>query len=158
MRRLLCAGAVIGALVALQASPATAAPRIKDVRAFCRAHPTWDRAGEQSEDELPPAVAAMKDRGYTAPFWRCAGGHVLICDGGASGSVCRKSEAVDARRMAAFRQFCTQFPNNEYIPDALTTGLTTEWRCNGTQPVMQRSAAKTDQNGYVRRAWRPLPD
>jgi hypothetical protein len=62
-------------------------------------------------------------------------------------------EGVDVRRKAAFNQFCSQNPGAD-IPYSLTTGLTSEWHCNGSVPMQVGEGGS--KGGYVPEAWRPL--
>ncbi len=146
---MLTSGALTAATIVLR-SPADAQPtgRVTDVQAYCRANPNDPGPGE---DGSPPAavVRAGADR------WRCSGGRVLVCSAGASGFDCMRTEAVDAPRRTAFREFCAEQPN-EMIPNALTIGLASEWTCRAGRPV-QTATVPTDAGGYYRDAWRALP-
>jgi hypothetical protein len=129
-----------------------ASPR--NVREYCAIHKNYDGPGEQSEDELPSEVKAA-GASYSSIFWRCASGKVMVCDGGASGFACVKTGPVDTRRMQAFRKFCHESPNSDYIPNSLTVGLASEWRCKGTAPFMT-GTLPVDRQGYFSNTWRIL--
>ena len=119
-----------------------------DVRAYCRMHP--HSAGPGEEADVPRAVRAAN-----ADHWRCKNGKVMVCFGGASGRACLRTDPMDGRRLAAFRQFCRTNPGND-IPYALTTGLATpDWRCVGTRPVAS-NPVPVDRDGYFIESWRPL--
>lgn len=129
-----------------------ASPR--NAREYCAVHKNYDGPGEQSEDELPSEVKAA-GASYSSIFWRCASGKVMVCDGGATGFACVKTAPADARRMQAFRKFCRESPNSDYIPNSLTVGLASEWRCKGTTPFMT-GTLPVDRAGYFSGAWRML--
>jgi hypothetical protein len=128
----------------------TPAAAIRNVIAYCAAHKNYAGPGEQSEDELPVEVKAAG-----ASYWRCANGKVMVCDGGATGFGCVKTAPADARRMQTFRKFCRESPKSDYIPNALTVGLASEWRCRGTIPVMT-GTLPVDRQGYFTDTWRIL--
>ena len=119
-------------------------------KAYCAKHRNFQGVGEIGPDQVPSEVLAAG--GNT---WRCMDGRVLVCNMGADGSACARNEKVDARRMAAFRQFCAQSPDNNFIPMSLITGLASTWRCDGTRPV-KMSTQPTDRFGYFRTTWHPL--
>lgn len=128
----------------------TPAASPRNVRAYCATHKNYGGPGEQSEEELPAQVKAAG-----ASYWRCEGGKVMVCDGGATGFGCLKTGPADARRMQAFRKFCRESPNSDYIPNALTVGLASEWRCTGNTPVMTRTLP-VDRQGYFTDTWHTL--
>lgn len=121
-----------------------------NVRAYCTAHKNNPGPGEQSQDEIPADVRAVG-----ASYWRCMDGKVMICNGGATGFACLRTERVDARRRQAFREFCAQNPGSDYIPNALTAGLSSSWRCKGKTPVAL-NAQPVDRFGYIKASWRLL--
>lgn len=122
-------------------------PRVARLRAHCARRRNDPGVLEPDPDELPENL-----QGHT---WRCKNGSVLVCSLGASGRDCMADDVVDAERMAAFREFCREWPGAETIPGSLTTGLQSSWTCRGTRPV-QTSAGSVDRDGYLRGAWRPL--
>ncbi|MBV8798541.1 MAG: hypothetical protein JO208_01850 [Alphaproteobacteria bacterium] len=123
---------------------------VGNLKAFCAIHKNRSGEGLGELDSIPAEVGAAG-----ATNWRCMNGKVLVCNGGASGRACMKSEKVDARRRAAFSDFCRQNPNAD-IPDALTTGLSSEWKCVGTRPT-QVGREPIDRLGFLKGSWRPLP-
>lgn len=142
---------VVVAALGLVVFASSSAAQPGNPHAYCAARKNDPGPGEQSAEELPRVVRAAG-----ATYWRCAAGLVMVCSGGASGSACAKTEAVDARRMTAFREFCREFPNEDYIPNSLTVGLASEWRCKGTAPMMT-ATKRVDAQGYFVGNWRPLP-
>ena len=79
----------------------------------------------------------------------------MICNGGANGFACLRSERIDARRRQAFSSFCSQNPGSDFIPAALTAGLSSSWRCQGTVPAPINSRP-VDRLGYQKGSWRIL--
>ena len=140
---------IILAMIGWTSFPATVQAKAStDVRAYCRIHP--HNAGSGEEADVPREVRAAN-----ADHWRCKNGKVMVCFGGASGRACLRSDPMDDRRLAAFRQFCRANPGSD-IPYALTTGLATpDWRCVGTRPVASRPVP-VDRDGYFIESWRPL--
>jgi hypothetical protein len=137
----------VGCLALNAQSSAGAAP--SSARAYCAKHRSF-YSGEVSADELPADVRAA---GGT--YWRCESGRAMVCQGGASGFACLRTERMDARRMRAFVQFCSENPNSDYIPNALSAGLASEWRCSGTRPVRTKTIP-VDSRGYFKDSWRVL--
>ena len=118
---------------------------LRELRAFCAARRNVPSQGEGGGDFLP----------FDTPHtWRCKDGRVLVCEMGASGRGCMEEGEVDAERMAAFREWCVERPN-ENIPYSLSTGLHSTWECRGTRPVMV-ARGSVDRDGYVRGAWERL--
>jgi hypothetical protein len=132
---------ILLAMVGCASFPAAAqASTSTDVHAYCRTHP--HSAGPGEEADVPRMVRAAN-----ADHWRCKDGKVMVCFGGASGRACLRSDPMDDRRLAAFRQFCRANPGSN-IPYALTTGLATpDWRCVGARPVASRPVP-VDRDGY----------
>lgn len=142
----LCWGAALALALVGLSGMAEASPR--NLHAFCAAH--RDNPGPGEEADPPPEVRAAE-----ATFWRCMDGKVLVCFGGASGSACRRTETMDARRARAFKEFCAANPSSNFIPSSLTVGLATDWRCEGTSP-MPMGSTPVDRLGYLIGNWRPL--
>ncbi len=130
---------VSGLIVKADAGPS-------NLRAFCATHKNNPGPGEESF--APPEVQAAG-----ATNWRCMDGKVMICYGGASGSACARTERVDVRRRRAFGEFCSHNPGSDYIPSALTSGLSSSWRCNGLRPTLI-SKVPVDRLGYMKASWR----
>lgn len=143
------AAGVVATALAGAYQPAHAAPM--KVRVYCAVHKDYGGPGEQSQDELPPAVRAAG-----ASYWRCMGGKPMVCYGGATGFACAKTVKMDAERMHDFKEFCAEQPGNSFIPNSMTVGLASEWRCAGTTPTIIKSTP-VDRLGYKKGNWRPLP-
>jgi hypothetical protein len=145
--RIVLACGLAAALIGF-AAPASADPQ--NVRAYCATHINAPGPGEEGDDQLPPAVRhAQADR------WRCMGGHVMVCNAGATGFACMRMSRVDGQRLAAFRDFCRQNPGSDPIPQSLAGDVASEWRCAGARPVKDR-IYPTDRLGYLRESWRAL--
>jgi hypothetical protein len=153
MRIAWTAAAVIALLSAFAFSPVSAAPEIANALSYCAKHPHYDEPGEEAKEDRPYDVQRVNN---FSVYWRCQAGRALVCEGSASGDPCLKSDAMVARRRAAFRQFRNQNPNNDFIPHALTMGLHTDWRCAGVTPVRIGGPARNDAHGFLVGAWRPL--
>lgn len=127
--------AIIGSV-----STTAAGQTAREIRAYCARVRNHDSSGEGNN--YP---------GMLSTVWRCANGHVYVCNLGATGAGCLKTGGIDARRRQAFDQFCRQNPNT-LISNAITTGLSSEWQCNGSAPVMTSSQG-VDKSGYLQGAW-----
>ncbi len=130
------------------AATSTAAAAQFDVVAHCKANPNDPGPGEQDTSQLPPQVVAAG-----ADFWRCAGGQVLVCEGGASGRACQQQAPVDQAYLAELQRFCSATPD-AMVPNAIA-GAGRDWRCQGTTPVPD-GTSQIDANGFLAQAWRPL--
>lgn len=119
-----------------------------DVRAHCAANPNNPGPGEQEAKDIPPEVRAAK-----ADFWRCAGGRVLVCYGGASGRACVQQSGVDPDHLAELESFCQSSPDS-FVPNSIA-GPGREWRCVGTDAVSEGNS-KVDGYGYFTSSWRNL--
>jgi len=132
---------------------AAAAQRpVSSARAYCISHPNYTGPGEQTRRELPADVRSL---GYGAAYWRCRRGQAWVCDGGASGFNCAQTVPMDADRMRALREVCSQAPGIPYIGRSVTVGLASSWRCNGRTPVMT-SRIPVDEAGFIVANWKPL--
>ena len=140
----------------LTAQPAAASPASAvvpstatfDVRAYCAAKPNDPGPGEQDAASLPSEVRAAN-----ADFWRCAGGRVMVCYGGASGRACMQQVTVDPDHVAELERFCRSSPGSS-VPYSIA-GPGREWRCKGTMLVSEGSAA-VDGYGYLASSWKYL--
>lgn len=145
--KVLIAGTVACFLLCGTIGDAHAAPNL---RAYCAAHKNDPGPGEIPSDAVPADVKAAM-----AGTWRCMNGIVLVCNPGADGSACLRYDKMDARRMKAFRQFCQESPDNNFVPMVLSTGLASTWRCENKEPV-QMTTVPLDRLGYRKSTWRPL--
>lgn len=119
-----------------------------DVRAHCAANPNDLGPGEQDIDALPPEVRAAN-----ANYWRCSGGVVMVCNGGASGRACLQQTEVDADYVAELERYCQSAPDT-YVPYSIA-GSGREWRCQG--PVVVPDGNVTvDAYGFLVGAWLSL--
>ena len=105
----------------------------------------------------PPSVVAALGLG-TPVAWRCMNGLVYGCYIGASGAACLK-KIISVEPDDDMVQFCQARPNSPFVPEYLTAGWASEWKCVGTKPVVTR-LFPTDEQGYSAEAWhriQPLP-
>jgi hypothetical protein len=119
----------------------------KTARAFCAKNPEYAPPIEAPFSSVPPEVIRA---GGNA--WRCMGGKVMACYLGASGSACLKTMKVDAERMATFRKFCRDNPDDNFIPMSLIRNLASTWRCDYKTPV-QTTTTPVDKAGYYIGSW-----
>ncbi len=119
-----------------------------NLRAYCAKHKNYSGPGEGGTTN--PEVTAAG--GNT---WRCMDGKVMVCNLGASGAACEATSRFDARRRRAFVQFCMENPDSNYIAEAVSRGLASTWRCDGTKPV-QMTTTPVDKLGYYKGSWHPL--
>jgi hypothetical protein len=142
-------------IVALAAGVGSQAPKppsgLIDVHAYCRMHPDDDGPGEVDPAELPAEVVKAR-----ATYWRCDAGKVMVCDGGATGAACLKTEAAVGSRLADLQAYCRRNPDARNMPDVTTMGLAQAWACRGTKPVATMTF-ETDAKSYFVDDWWPLP-
>lgn len=119
-----------------------------DVREYCAANPNNPGPGEQDVKDIPPEVRAAK-----ADFWRCAGGQVLVCYGGASGRSCMQQSNADPDYLANLERHCLASPDS-FVPNSIA-GPGREWRCQGTMLVADGNS-KIDGYGYLAESWKYL--
>ena len=108
---------------------------------------------------LVPAATALFDlhampseQIMRSTFFRCAGGHVLICTVGAN-LPCGK--ANKNRHLPAADQWCADHRDANFLP-AYVTGHDTiyQWRCSGTKADTVGNAMKVDARGFIARFWK----
>ena len=119
-----------------------------DVRAYCAQNPNDAGPGEQDTENVPSEVRAVD-----ANFWRCAGGRVLVCFGGASGRACMPQANIDSDYLAELDRYCQKTPDS-FVPNSVA-GPGREWRCIGVTAVSEDNP-DVDSNGYLRSSWRNL--
>jgi hypothetical protein len=122
--------------------------KIFNVRAHCSANPNDPGPGEQDAQSVPAEVRAAN-----ADFWRCAGGKVLVCHGGASGRACMQQETEDADYLNKLEGFCRSSPGG-YVPNSVA-GPGREWRCEGNKPIPVGNT-QIDAYGFLVNSWRAL--
>jgi hypothetical protein len=120
----------------------------RNLRAYCAVHKNYAGPGENGTKDREVLAAG-------ANTWRCMDAKVMVCNWGASGAACERTSKYDADRRRAFTQFCQENPDSNYIAEAVSRGLASTWRCDGTRPV-QMSKTPVDQLGYYRSAWHAL--
>ena len=107
--------------------------------------------GEEDRANLPAVVVSAG-----ATNWRCDAGIVMVCDGGATGGACLKTQQPVGDRLADLRNYCRRNPDASWMPDVTTMGLASVWRCLKRQPVAI-STLPTDAKGYLEDEWTALP-
>ncbi len=127
--------------------------------AYCKAVVDQDGGEGGVEDSRyvgtnPPAVVvnAMMNKfpNIRGPYtWRCMDGDVYGCYMGASGRACAKRD-TSQRQLSAIGQFCANNPN-AIVPNSLNYS-SSEWRCNGTIPIVVKSWP-VDKRGYLKDSW-----
>lgn len=98
----------------------------------------------------PPSVVAALGFGTPVAF-RCANGVVYGCFMGASGAACLQ-QTISVRPDHEMLQFCQEHPNSGYLPMSLIAGWASDWKCDGTKPVVTRTNS-TDAQGYLANTW-----
>lgn len=138
--------------------PQATAKTYQNVFAYCRAvrHTSYADAstppgytGPQEPAEVVAAVHA------DIAGWRCMGGHVYACYPGADGAACMHV-TIAVTPPAAFWRFCKQNPGDPSVPMALQAGRASDWKCQGTIPVID-VLYSTDQRGYLAASWYRVP-
>jgi|SRR5947209_6365809 len=139
------------------------APSFADAFDYCEAVP-------QTEPDLPnkhkqgsyvgndPPVAVLTALAATEiPYsvaWRCQGGNVYACYGGASGRACAKRD-TNINPSADTKSFCAESPASDFIPMAYVGTSAFGWACkNGYPTITERF--KLDSLGYVLGAWQKV--
>lgn len=140
--------------IALATSNAGATP--KTLAEFCRTHPDLDfpdRLADQwkREGDVPKEVAAVG-----ATNWRCMGGNVYVCEGGASGSACWKMDpGLSPSR--DIRESCEDSPGQGFVAIAVIGNSSSTWRCEGQAPTIIKTVP-LDARGFMKGTWSPLFD
>ena len=97
-------------------------------------------------EAMPPAQVER------STYFRCAGGHILVCTVGAN-LVCGKAY----RRLAlpSVKAWCVEHAGSRNVP-AYVSGHATIylWHCDGSRPVSSRSALTVDQRGFISQNWK----
>ncbi len=152
------------------AAPATSAPTtFADPFAYCAAVGNADQPDARyTGPKLPDTVvqALKKATGASADmpiqlfqsgsFWRCMDGKVYGCFVGAN-IPCESKADLTKVATDAEKEFCTQMPNAEVIPAAVTGSETAyEWRCTNGTPEIVKQALQVDARGYPTQFWYPL--
>ncbi len=136
---------------------AGAATAAKSISEFCRANPNLDfpdRAfygAHYKAGILPREVAAVG-----ATNWRCSGGKVYVCAGGASASACAK---MNPSREASkdIRQTCEDNPGQDFVATATIGNSSSTWRCQGATAKII-ATVPLDDRGFMAQTWAPLFD
>jgi hypothetical protein len=154
MRR---AGIFAVAIAALTATaPAAAWPA--SPTALCRRLGTSDRlrplpgslTGRASTlfglSAMPPAQIRR------STFFRCAGGHVLLCNTGAN-LPCGRANA--SRHLPAADRWCAGHPDSDFIPMYVTGHDTVyRWRCAAGRATPVGRPLRIDRRGFIARFWK----
>lgn len=146
------------AVVASIAIPdARAASAPKSIKEFCLANPNLDfpdrvfYGPHYKNGILPRDVAAVG-----ATNWRCRGGKVYVCAGGASGSACNKMDP-SREPSEAIRQTCEDNPGQDFVATATIGNSSSTWRCQGpTAKII--ATVLLDDRGFMAQTWGPLFD
>jgi hypothetical protein len=136
------------------------APSFADVFDYCEAVPQTDadlpnkyKQGVYVGNDPPVAVLtalAATEIPYSV-MWRCQGGNVYACYGGASGRACAKRD-TSINPSAETKSFCAENPASDFIPMAYVGTSAFGWACkNGYPTVTERF--KLDSLGYLLGAW-----
>ncbi len=150
--------------------PATSAPTtFTDPFAYCAAvvnvdQPDASYTGPKVPDSIVNALKKATGASADMPaqlfqngsFWRCMDGKVYGCFVGAN-IPCQSKGDTSKVATDAEKQFCTQQPNADVIPDAVTGGETVyEWRCTNGAPEIVKQVLQVDARGYPTQWWYAL--
>jgi hypothetical protein len=137
-----------------------------DPFAYCAALGTIDAPDSRyTGPQVPEAVARGLKRAIgvaaDAPlesflrntFWRCMGGMVYACTGGAN-LPCQDKADTSRNPTQSMINFCNNNPQAEVIP-AVVTGRTTvyAWQCMNGMPEVVRQLAHPDARGFLSSIW-----
>lgn len=123
-------------------------PSKLDVRAYCARNRNDPGPGEQDLGDIPMAVRAAN-----ANYWRCSGGRVMVCSGGASGRACDRDTGDSAEQLARLKRYCLSSPGTS-VPASMS-GPFRSWKCVGTR-LVSTAAEAVLEDGYLPRPWRVL--
>lgn len=133
---------------------------------YCAAVGTVDEPDARyTGPAVPPTVAEGLRQAMELPesapleplllgtFWRCMEGQVYACTVGAN-IPCMEKADVSRTPTEPMIEFCRANPGAEYIP-AVVTGRATvyEWRCEGSEPVVERQLTEPDARGFLSAYW-----
>lgn len=123
-----------------------------DVVAFCRMHGTSDYPekiffGPSYKNGMLPKL--VEDTGATK--WRCMEGGVFVCMDSASGDWCSKKDP-SRQPDSDIKSFCAANPGSNFVTDAVEVYSASQWRCNGSRPVIKMTWA-LDERGFMQKMW-----
>lgn len=149
---------------------AVSAGNLADPWEYCARVGTIDAPDARYTGERVPAAVAegLKRASGGAPSapleaftrgtsWRCMDAKVYACTVGAN-LPCGEKAIVSRDPSAAVKEFCTGNAGASVIPAAVTGRATVfAWRCDGSQPVIDRQLFEADKQGFIATFWYELP-
>ncbi len=119
------------------------------------------------DDKLRPITASLVPAvrrlfGLRAPasyvqrttVFRCVGGGVMVCNGGAN-LPCEKANT--SRDLPGAIQYCREHSGSSFVP-MFVTGHNTiyRWKCEGVAAVTGEPIERLDDRGFIARLWKPV--
>jgi hypothetical protein len=150
------AGAILAAAGLAGLSPVVQAAPYSSVGGFCSAHPDGDNPNKAfyGADFRPGNVPDEVTRSG-ANTWRCMDARAWACTVGADGRLCQKLDP-DPTPSKPIRDYCADHPGAGFVPMVVIGNSFSTWRCLAKDPwpiEMQH----LDKRGFVKKAWRLLP-
>ena len=103
-------------------------------------------AGLNPPEEYPEAFRKMT-------VWRCMESKVYVCNYGAN-IPCDSKANTDQQPTQAMQEFCTQFPDQDFIPMSVTGhNIIYSWRCAQGVPEIEGQLSEVDAAGYPAIFW-----
>jgi hypothetical protein len=130
-----------------------------DAQALCPNEATDDALRPLPQSLVPEAKRTFglrmpDEQVRRSTVFRCADGHVLLCNYGANLPCGKANTDRDPRGAKAW---CHGHPDADFIPHfAIPSGNIYHWRCAAGRPEIAGQAEAIDPRGFVARYWRPL--
>ena len=136
---------------------AHAATAPKSINEFCQANPDLDFPDRAFYGpDYKPGVVPRDVAAVGATNWRCSGGKVYVCAGGAAGSACQKMNA-SREPSQDIRETCEDNPGQDFVATAVIGNSSSTWQCKGPTPKII-ATVPLDSRGFMKQTWAPLFD
>lgn len=136
-------------------SPGPNAPETyANAHAYCRAVGTIDKPDRRYIGPKQPQSfwrAFDLDGSIGMLEWRCMDGSVYACGSGNS-PICNKMDPYENIR--EIRQFCSENPDSQVIPAAITGRFPIDWVCRTGRPFIRQGDFRVDKRGYPVEFWK----
>ncbi len=126
-----------------------------DPHAYCSAVNTIDKPDRRYVGpEEPPNLRKKLDVAKTSGVieWRCMDGDMYACYS-PNGPICEK---LSTRVTATMRDFCSEYPNSDFIPTTHAGRQPLSWECKGKLPHFKSGDLRVDKRGYSYN-WQLIP-
>jgi hypothetical protein len=150
------AGAILAAAGLAGLSPVAHAAPYSSVGGFCTAHPDDDNPNNAFYGaDFRPGNVPHEVASSGANTWRCMDARAWVCNVGADGYLCQKLDPHPTPSKP-IREYCGAHPGADFVPMVVVGNSFSTWRClaKDARPIEMQHL---DKRGFVKKAWRLLP-